>query len=313
MFFLFIAVVGLVSWLEVRWLIHRFRGREDREFWPAFAEPFSRGLTRILNVVAVVGLLCVLWGWLVEPRWVSVTEVRLESAKIKPETGRVRIVQLSDFHSEAAPLNELKAVGIVNSLQPDIVVFTGDYLNTPQGLGISREAFRGLKPRYGTFLVSGNYDLGMVPEGAFKDAGVVELESGSREVAIRGSRIRVTGLSILNAPDFRYAMGLLRAEPAYDVFLFHYTDLVDEAAKAGVDLYLAGHTHGGQVRLPFYGALVTLSSTGKKFESGLYRLGSMALYVNRGLGLEGGLAPRVRFLCRPEITVIDVYPDGVRP
>ena len=75
---------------------------------------------------------------------------------------------------------------------------------------------------------------------------------------------------------------------------------------AGVDLQLSGHTHGGQVRLPLYGALLTLSAMGKRFEAGLYRLGEMALYVNRGLGMEGGAAPRVRFLCRPEITVFDL-------
>ena len=73
-----------------------------------------------------------------------------------------------------------------------------------------------------------------------------------------------------------------------------------------VDLFLCGHTHGGQVRLPFWGAVITLSKYHKRFESGLYDFEGVPMYVNRGVGCEGGSAPRVRFLCRPEVAVIDL-------
>lgn len=323
----FAVFVVLVFYLEARWLIHvlwrRRRGSGTcppwgkdgfwQGFWPVSSPRACKALTVLLNAAAGVGLLCVLWGWVVEPAWIEVTTVNLESSKIKPGTGRIRVVQLSDFHAGAKPFNETRAVGIVNALQPDLVVFTGDSINAPEGLKVVREAFQGLKPAFGTFLVSGNYDLGMIPEGAFRGLPVVELESGSRDIDIRGTRVRVSGLSLVNEPDFRFLMGMLRTAPAYDIFLFHYSDLIDQAAAANVDLYLAGHTHGGQVRLPFYGALVTLSSTGKKYESGLYRVGPTAMYVSRGLGMEGGWAPRVRFLCRPEIVVLDIYPPGGTP
>lgn len=69
-----------------------------------------------------------------------------------------------------------------------------------------------------------------------------------------------------------------------------------------------GTPTGGQVALPFYGALVTLSRFGKRYEAGLYRVHDTWLYVNRGLGMEGGWAPRVRFCARPEITVIELAP-----
>jgi predicted MPP superfamily phosphohydrolase len=94
----------------------------------------------------------------------------------------------------------------------------------------------------------------------------------------------------------------------FRLFLYHFPDAVEEASAANIDLYLAGHTHGGQVRLPFYGALITFSRYDKRYEAGLYRLGAATMYVNRGIGMEGGKAPRVRFLDRPEITVIDVAP-----
>lgn len=304
----FLVPVGLVFYLEARWLVHVLAlGRPPfRGFWPRAVERSSRALTVLLNAVAVAGGLCLAWGRLIEPTRLEVTSVVLESPKILPETGRVRIVHLSDLHSEARPLNEPAAVEVVNGLRPDLVLVTGDYINTLAGLKTARAALDALKPAFGTFLVSGNYDIGLLPEDAFRDSPAVMLESGARDIDIRGTKVRVSGLALGNMPDFRLVMKLLLDKPAYDVFLFHNTDLIKEAAALGIDLYLAGHTHGGQVRLPFYGALVTLSSTGKTYEAGRYRVGPTELYVNRGLGLEGGLAPRVRFLCRPEITVIDV-------
>jgi predicted MPP superfamily phosphohydrolase len=83
--------------------------------------------------------------------------------------------------------------------------------------------------------------------------------------------------------------------------LYHTPDLAPEAAEAGVDLQLSGHTHAGQVRLPGYGALYAGSLYGKRFEAGRIRVGEMTLYVTRGIGLEGKGAPRVRFLAPPEI------------
>jgi predicted MPP superfamily phosphohydrolase len=81
------------------------------------------------------------------------------------------------------------------------------------------------------------------------------------------------------------------------------------AADVGVDLYLAGHTHGGQLRLPFFGALVTASIYGKRYEMGAYREGNTLLYVSRGLGMEGKGAPRARFLCPPEIVLFTLVGD----
>ncbi|UCD15100.1 MAG: metallophosphoesterase, partial [Candidatus Omnitrophota bacterium] len=88
----------------------------------------------------------------------------------------------------------------------------------------------------------------------------------------------------------------------------HSPDLAQDLEGLNIDLYLAGHTHGGQVNVPFYGALITCSRYGKKYESGKYRVNNMVLYVNRGIGMEGGDAPRVRFLCRPQITIFDIGP-----
>jgi predicted MPP superfamily phosphohydrolase len=73
-----------------------------------------------------------------------------------------------------------------------------------------------------------------------------------------------------------------------------------------VDLQVSGHTHGGQVRVPGFGALVTGSLYGKRFEAGRIQVGSMILYVTRGLGLEGAAAPRLRLFCRPEMVLWEI-------
>jgi len=97
-------------------------------------------------------------------------------------------------------------------------------------------------------------------------------------------------------------------EDDFSVLLYHKPDLAYAARDLKVDLYLAGHTHGGQVRVPIYGAIFPNSRYGKTFEMGLYHLDGMTLYVNRGLGFTGGPAPRIRFLAPPEIVVIDLLP-----
>ncbi len=90
------------------------------------------------------------------------------------------------------------------------------------------------------------------------------------------------------------------------MLLFHMPDRVQEARAGGVDLYLAGHTHGGQIRLPLYGAMLTATETGKRYEMGRYDLDGLTLYVSRGIGMEGMAAPRARFLCPPEIVCLDI-------
>ena len=92
--------------------------------------------------------------------------------------------------------------------------------------------------------------------------------------------------------------------------LSHRPDPILEVAATGrADVQLSGHTHGGQVALPWYGAVVTLARHGKRFESGLHRVDSTPLYVSRGTGMEGRAAPRIRFLSRPEIAVIEIRPE----
>jgi predicted MPP superfamily phosphohydrolase len=99
-------------------------------------------------------------------------------------------------------------------------------------------------------------------------------------------------------------------DDTFSILLYHSPDLFPLAADRGVDLQLSGHTHGGQLRLPLYGAIATSSIYGKAYERGLYWREQTTLYVSQGLGLEGGTMPRARFLCRPEIVSLELR--GIR-
>ena len=109
----------------------------------------------------------------------------------------------------------------------------------------------------------------------------------------------------LDAARLAQAMDGIPADD-FTLLLYHSPDLIVEAAQEQIDLYLGGHTHGGQLRLPLYGALVTGTASGKRYEMGRYDLGGTLLYVSRGVGMEGMAAPRARFLSPPEIVCVDV-------
>jgi len=123
-----------------------------------------------------------------------------------------------------------------------------------------------------------------------------------------GEKLHVSGLRCDRPGEAEEVLSEVSAEH-FSIFLHHWSDLIQEASNQNVDLYLCGHTHGGQIALPIYGAIITLSKFGKKYESGLYTIGTTTMYVNRGLGLEPSPAPKVRFLARPEIAVFDIVPE----
>lgn len=305
----FLAVVAAVFYIEARLLLHSWLHRREKprpRFWTSLSERAAQRLCLFFHAAAGIGAVCIFYGFTLEPTWIEVRTVRLTSPKISPASGVIRVVQISDFHSEAKPLNERRVTEIVESLKPDIIAVTGDYLNSLEGLPAARRLLSSLRAPYGVFCVRGNYDLMVPAPGLFDGLGVQHLDRRAAVMDVRGTKVRVIGLDLASSPYFERLLAGLGPSPGYDILLHHFSDLVFQADESGIDLYLSGHTHGGQIRLPFYGALVTLATFGKRFESGLYQVGRTALYVNRGLGMEGGLAPRARFLCRPEITVFEL-------
>ena len=296
---LFLTVYGLEMLLLAGFIRDRICRRPGR------SELFFRRYL-VLHVAAVVGIGCWFYGHFVEPNWIDVHVTTIPTPKLK--TAGFRIVQISDLHCDWTIRNEEKMVQIINGLKPDIVVATGDYVNHLSALPRFRDALQRLEAPLGKFAVRGNLDFCYQRLNVLDATGFHHLNRETVVVAKGSDSIGISGMDFTGSDAPTNPITDLPRD-RFNVFLFHTPDLIEDVCGPGVDLYLCGHTHGGQVILPWYGALITFSKFGKKYESGLYRVGDTTLYVNRGLGLEKHPGPQVRFLARPEIAVFDIVPE----
>ncbi len=285
-----------------------------------------RFLKLVLGGTATAGL-SVLGGvgytTLVEPHWLAVERVDVPIPDLPASLDGFTIVQLSDLHRGPDVTQEQVSQAVELALRPEadrsagplpraqaegrsrrsLIVLTGDYVSKSAEYALScAESLSPLVASGDVLACLGNHDHwtdANVVARALTDAGITVLRNAAREV--------VDGLWVAAVDDVweRYAdlEQALEAVPAGAtvVLLAHEPDYADEVAADGrVSLQLSGHSHGGQVRLPFAGPLV-LPYLGRKYPAGLYRVGEMWLYVNRGVGL---VSPAVRFNCRPEVTVL---------
>jgi predicted MPP superfamily phosphohydrolase len=261
------------------------------------------------GIGAVIAVAAAVDAFFIEPDWVVEEYLTLTSPKIKRH---VRIVQISDLHTEGFGKRHEKALAIVRKAKPDVIVLTGDYLNGRklQYLPELRRFVSQLQAPLGIYAIEGNFEFDQKPWKLFRELGIEVLLD--RAVNVKEVGLTICGLRCewdLRESEKDFLRELAAKYPDnYALLMCHYPNHIEEPETAFADLYLCGHTHGGQVRLPLWGAIVTLSKTGKKYECGHYTHGKTHIYVNRGLGMEGGAVPRVRFLCRPEVTIIDIHP-----
>jgi predicted MPP superfamily phosphohydrolase len=203
---------------------------------------------------------------------------------------------------------------------------TGDYLNLshlhdPVSAAHWRQFVSQLEAPYGIYAVRGTVEPSLASmRWLVEGTGVTWLEQEAVTIDVRGQQVTLAGVACshdLERDRARLDQALAdRAARAFTLLLYHSPDLVQEAADRGIDLYLSGHTHGGQLRLPFLGPIVTGSVYGREYVASLFEVPSDSstagqdqdtwMYNSRGLGLEGSGMPRARFLCRPEIVSIDL-------
>lgn len=253
---------------------------------------------------------------------ISRHEISIERHTIRlnrlPEQFRgLRIAQISDLHyaEYTEPFFIRDVVDHVNRLRPDVVAFNGDYITegffSPQHTkGFAYKCVEILSKidcplRYA---VLGNHDSTFAEPAvidAFKVHQIPLLYNSFLPLERDGKRIWIAGTGdvVEKKMDLNQTIppaSRIDGEPV--ILMVHEPDVLPRVAKHNVDLMLSGHTHGGQVRLPFLPALtMMLPSYGKIYVEGLYRLGPTQLYVNRGVGTVG--LP-LRFNCPPEITEI---------
>lgn len=287
------------------------RGGRRAPLWPAL---------HVAGQLLIVAL--VVYSFALEPMRLTVSRVPVaDPAQGAPAERAVRIVQLSDLHLERANGLTRRIVAAVNGLEPDLILLTGDYFSTSFAYDARARAdllemLASLQARHGLYAVLGNVDPPSVAELLAGEPTINLLTDEWAMVEVEGRRLAIAGVSQHHGPAGERGLDRSRAALArlqetmpddrFSILLFHSPNLVPEAAAAGFDLYATGHTHGGQIRLPFYGALTTFSLYGKRYEMGRYQEQGMVVYVSRGIGMEGWLVPRMRFLCPPEIVCYEV-------
>ncbi len=238
----------------------------------------------------------------------EITETDIWLRRLSPAFDGLKIVHLTDLHhSLYTPLEDIqRSVHLANLLRPDVVALTGDYVTLSRMyIWPVARALGKLRARLGIFAVLGNHDFRADPEeitAALKAQRIHVLRNAHAAVRAGSAILWVAGVDDLwwDAADFRAA---LRSLPAREpkILLCHNPLGIYRAARYGVDLVLAGHTHGGQVRLPVVGSLFGRSKLGERFVDGWNRLDGTQIYVSRGIGKV--LLP-VRFGCPPEIACL---------
>ncbi len=260
-----------------------------------------------------------------EPGWIEVVRRDVPLPNLAPDLEGLTIALLSDLHVGAvvSPSHVAKAVALANELEPELVAVVGDFVTGAGGYAIAcARELAALKAPLGVFGVLGNHDVWADPRL------IVEMLSRNGVAVLRDETAAVrrgaASLSLVGLEDSGYsgsasmtpevlslrwrgkmalARKLLSSAQGTDltILLVHNPDVNEFLEDAPVDLALSGHTHGGQIVLPFLGPPLLPSSFGQKYAAGLVQGPSSPVYVTRGVGMT---RPAVRLNCRPEVTLL---------
>ncbi|WNF24292.1 metallophosphoesterase [Mesobacillus jeotgali] len=249
----------------------------------------------------------------VEPRMLDITRHSIKNAALPSGFDGIKLVQFSDTHIGFQYSMEqlMQLITKINKLAPDLIVFTGDLLDDPRHFTEKTKIISmlsSLKAPMGKFAVYGNHDHGGYGSDLYKQimeqSGFTLLLNNSANIKLLdGSSIWIAGIddAMLGKPDLKASMANIPND-SYTILLSHAPDKAEEAAHFPIQMQLSGHSHGGQIQIPFYGPLVT-PPFAEKYVEGFYTAGpqnSLTLYVNRGLGTT---RLPFRFLSQPELAV----------
>lgn len=261
--------------------------------------------------VAVMGVGGWAYAFKVEPGWVEVMSLRLALPSLAPEFDDYRVVQISDIHMDRwmTRVRLAEIVGLINKQKPNLIAITGDFVNyvSDRLVGDMVACLSGLTPRDATVAVLGNHDYWTDPvivRRIIHESGIINVGNSVYTLHRGGAMLHIAGVDDVweRQADLGRVLDLL-PDAGASILLAHEPDFADASAETGrFDLQISGHSHGGQVIIPFRGP-PALPWYAKKYPVGRYQVGEMIQYTNRGLGM---VAPRVRFNCRPEITVFDL-------
>ena len=266
-----------------------------------------------------VGLGLLAYAAAVEPYAVETVRFDLFAPRLPDAFDGYTVYQISDLHMKQMGRRERLLETLLTALPPaDLIAVTGDMVHTPDGIGPFLTLAKSFQSKDGVYAVFGNseHKNGIRPfafSQTLAENAITPLMNRHVLLSRGDAQIVLAGVDDPVSDKDDVSQSLAGApEDLFTLMLMHSPDSVAEAVLRGVDVVLSGHTHGGQIRLPFYGAPYTHSLLGRRMSDGYYsrgrlrgavgiRPGRTQLYVTRGLGTSG---LSLRFLTRPELTII---------
>jgi predicted MPP superfamily phosphohydrolase len=264
------------------------------------------------RAVIAIGLVLFLgYIFLLEPNWIEVTRHNAWFKTLPPEFDGLVVAHLSDLHMARYGLRERRLITVLTQAKPDLIVLTGDFLANGSDPTEVQRFLKDLQPLatpFGVWAVLGNHDhpdtLAQGPEAMrrfFNEADVALLVNEGGRI---GRGLDTLSLIGIDDPYTRHdrlweALKGMQRTP-FAILLSHSPEIFIKADLARFDLVLAGHTHGGQIRLPWIGAL-WLPEGSERYESGWFSGERAKMFVTRGVGTS--ILP-IRFLARPEVPLI---------
>lgn len=277
----------------------------------AFSAPKFKLLSKFFIVLCLLIVLIGVDAFLIEPHWLEIDRTTLQSTKIKQP---IRLAILTDLQTEKVGDYEKNAIKKMLAEKPDLILFPGDYvqsdgsesrINSRQNeIRRLNELFRNekLAAPLGIFAVHGNCEDDSWPV-TFSGLPSVTCFTKTSDAELKD--LEITGLTLDDSFDPNFQ---IKHSDKFHIVVGHGPDFA--LGNANADLLVAGHTHGGQVQVPFFGPPITLCRAPREWARGCItelRPGT-TLIVSRGVGMERNNAPRMRFLCRPQIIIVNLVP-----
>ena len=273
-----------------------------------------REFLKLSGQLVVFALGGTLYSTVIEPTWLEIENVTLKLPRLPRSFSGFRLVQISDIHvgEQWIPSQLESVVEKVIALKPDIVAITGDFVHaspdmTDEILSLTEGPLTALSSQVPVYAVMGNHDHWWDVKrvrSLLAKSNVMELKNDFYTFSRDGESLHLCGVDDIfeRMDDLGRVLDRLPSDGCA-ILLAHEPDFADTSAATGrFDLQISGHSHGGQVIIPFVGPVV-LPPHGRKYPIGLYKVREMFQYTNRGLGM---IFPYVRFMCRPEITIFNL-------
>jgi uncharacterized protein len=274
---------------------------------------------RGMAALGIAGAATAAYAFWIEPRWLELTKPRIHIRNLPPQLEGLRLALLTDLHAGGGTPASLirRACEMAMAQKPDLIALTGDLADDDApGFSDVMDELRCLEAPLGVYAVPGNHDhiVGIESWHAEirSNRTIVDLTNAAVIREVSGARLCIAGVD-----DLSKGKPHMRALPPPEdrdttILLAHDPDQAERARRGydRVDLVVSGHTHGGQVRLPWIGALRNPSEREDLYEEGLRRRPWTQVYVSRGVGT---VHLPVRFLCRPEVAVLHLTGDPRPP